>query len=83
MLLDFLEIAKKSTVDGETCLHLTAISNDFDIAELMIDLGADVNARVTHPEVRISEMPFVTAFHGRKTRDLQLTFATMLNRVCA
>lgn len=44
------EIAKKSTVDGETCLHLTSISNNFDIAELMIDLGADVNARVTHPE---------------------------------
>jgi len=56
--LDFLEIAKKSTVDGETCLHLTAISNDFEIAKLMIELGADVSARVTHTEVRISEMPF-------------------------
>lgn len=44
-------LAKKSTVDGETCLHLTAISNAFSISELMIKLGSDVNSRVTHSEV--------------------------------
>ena len=45
------EMAKISTKDGETCLHLTAISNSFDISKMMVDLGADVNKRVTHTEV--------------------------------
>lgn len=44
------EMAKISTKDGETCLHLTAISNSFDISKMMVDLGADVNQRVTHTE---------------------------------
>ena len=44
-------IAKKSTVDGESCLHLTAISNSLEIATLMVELGADVNSRVSHSAV--------------------------------
>mmetsp|Transcript_10897 Transcript_10897/g.20374 ORF Transcript_10897/g.20374 Transcript_10897/m.20374 type:complete len:193 (-) Transcript_10897:211-789(-) len=43
------ELAKKSTSDGESCLHLTAISNSVDIAKLMIEHGTNVNLRVTHP----------------------------------
>jgi len=45
------ELAKKSTSDGESCLHLTAISNSVDIAKLMIEHGTNVNLRVTHPLV--------------------------------
>jgi Ankyrin repeat. len=45
------EFAKKSTHDGESCLHLTAISNSVEIAELVIENGANVNLRVTHPLV--------------------------------
>ena len=41
-------MAKSSTKDGETCLHLTAVSKSFEIAKLVIDLGADVNYRTSH-----------------------------------
>ncbi len=46
-------IAKRSTVDGESCLHLCAISNNLEVAKLMVELGADVNSRVTHSAVSL------------------------------
>ena len=46
-------IAKKSTDDGESCLHLAAISDNLEVATLMVELGADVNSRVTHPQVSL------------------------------
>ncbi len=42
-----------TTVNGETCLMLTAVKNCVSIAELMIELGADVNAVNEHPNVSI------------------------------
>ena len=46
----FLELTKAATKDGETCLHLTAVSKSFEVAQLVINLGADVNHRTTHPQ---------------------------------
>jgi ankyrin repeat protein len=45
-------LATTPTPDGETCLHLTSISKSVEIVKLMIDLGSDVNHRVTHSRVR-------------------------------
>ena len=44
----FLELAKSTTKDGESCLHLTAVSKSLEVAKLVINLGADVNHRTTH-----------------------------------
>lgn len=43
-------MAKSATKDGETCLHLTAVSKSIEVAKLVIDLDADVNYRTTHPQ---------------------------------
>jgi len=44
------ELITASTNDGETCLHLTAISKSLEIAKLLIVKGANTNQRVTHDE---------------------------------
>jgi len=37
-----------ATEDGETCLHICAISRSYEIVELLIKNGANVNSRTTH-----------------------------------
>ena len=44
-------VINMTTVHGESCLFLTAVKNCFSIAEKMIELGSDVNARIDHPDV--------------------------------
>mmetsp|Transcript_8714 Transcript_8714/g.12386 ORF Transcript_8714/g.12386 Transcript_8714/m.12386 type:complete len:275 (+) Transcript_8714:30-854(+) len=48
LLQKYPHLAKAETKDGETCLHLTAISKSLDISKLVIEYGADVNKRTTH-----------------------------------
>lgn len=62
MQLDFFNVgwATAATPDGETCLHLTAISKNVEVAKQLIDLGADVNRRVTHALVSLK--PFTHKF---------------------
>mmetsp|Transcript_15884 Transcript_15884/g.23307 ORF Transcript_15884/g.23307 Transcript_15884/m.23307 type:complete len:203 (-) Transcript_15884:444-1052(-) len=42
------ELATAITKDGETGLHLAAISSNFEISKLLLEHGADPNARTTH-----------------------------------
>lgn len=44
------ELVTASTLDGETCLHLTAVSRSLDIAKLVVTKGANTNHRVTHDQ---------------------------------
>ena len=48
--------ATSATPDGETCLHLIAISKNVEVAKKLIDLGADVNRRVTHSLVSLKPL---------------------------
>lgn len=45
------DVAKLTTVEGETCLHITAASNSLGIVNLLLDLDADVNYVIEHPKV--------------------------------
>ena len=37
--------------DGETCLHLTAVSGNLEIAKMVVEGGANVNKRTTFDKV--------------------------------
>jgi hypothetical protein len=60
-----LNVVNMTTVHGETCLFLTAVKNCYSIAEKMIELGSDVNARIEHPDVSfypLASVLFSTVF---------------------
>jgi len=40
--------ATSATEDGETCLHLTAISDSLEVTKMVVEGGADVNRRTSH-----------------------------------
>jgi hypothetical protein len=77
-------IATTNTVSGETCLMLTAVSNCISVAELMIELGADVNAVVDHPSVSILRLskPLLWSHHyvyyAMQSNLIQLLFVICL-----
>ena len=48
----FIALAKSTTEDGETCLHLTAISSSVEISKMVLEKGADPNARSTAAKVK-------------------------------
>jgi len=50
--ISIIGMAQAVTEDGESCLHLSSISNSFHVAQLVLGNGADVNLRVTHTNVR-------------------------------
>lgn len=63
--------ARAITKDGETCLHLTAISGSAEIAEAVIKAGADLNARATCEEcLRMTPLSWLT--YGGKVELVEL-----------
>jgi len=65
-------LAIAATPDGETCLHLTAISKNVDVAKLLLEMGADVNHRVTHARVSLDLMVVYVlyfVFHYHRVSD--------------
>jgi len=60
-LSPFIELAKVKSSDGETCLHLTAISGSVAIAKAAIAAGGDLNARATCEEcLRMTPLSWLT-----------------------
>ena len=60
-----LNVINMATVHGESCLFLTAVKNCYSIAEKLIELGSDVNARIEHPDVSfypLASVLFSTVF---------------------
>jgi len=44
------ELVNKYSEEGETCLMLTAIEHNLELAQLLIEKGADINSRALHED---------------------------------
>jgi len=65
------EWVNRPTPDGETCLHLTAVTKSYEVAEYIVGLGADVNKRVTHSK-GLRMMPLAWHAYGGNHKIVRL-----------
>ena len=74
----YIELAKVKSSDGETCLHLTAISGSVAIAKAAIAVGGDLNARATCEEcLRMTPLSWLT--YGGKYELIEVSFSKAFN----